>query len=228
MSSQPQLSHHHILIEHADFFLVAKPSGLSMHSDANVPGIMVHLEALTGESLYPVHRLDKGTSGVLLVARHHAAASGLSQLFQQRQVQKFYTAIGGNKPKKKQGAIQGDMERSRNGTWKLCETRHNPAVTQFFSHGTGQGVRLFVMKPSTGKTHQLRVALKSLGAPIIGDNRYKGAPAERLMLHATVLEFSWQGELIRGIQHPQEQPDFMPLDWALFPDIARPWTYPWP
>ena len=71
----------------------------------------------------------------------------------------------------------------------------NPAQTRFTSQSAGSGRRLFVLQPLTGKTHQLRVAMKSIGSPIIGDTLYGGTPAERLYLHAWRLSFPFRGEV---------------------------------
>jgi len=61
------------------------------------------------------------------------------------------------------------MLKARRGAWKLARSKESPALTEFVSTSLGQGLRLFLLRPYTGKTHQLRVAMKSLGAPIIGD-----------------------------------------------------------
>lgn len=217
-----------ILYECPDFLAVAKPSGIGMHTEHDELGVIVHLQHQLGERLFPVHRLDKETSGILVVARHKQAAACFQTLFAQRAMEKYYLALGGSKPKKKQGLISGDMEKGRNGSWLLLKSQANPARTQFFSHGTGTGQRLYVLKPLTGKTHQLRVALKSISAPIVGDTRYKGEAAPRLMLHATALRFDWNGERIQLLLHPSEQEDFTVLDWQQFPLVETPWAYAWP
>jgi tRNA pseudouridine32 synthase/23S rRNA pseudouridine746 synthase len=105
------------------------------------------------------------------------------------------------KPKKKQGTIKGDMKKSRRSAWILQNSQENPAITRFFSQYV-DGFRLFLLKPETGKTHQIRVALKSLGAAIYGDPIYKTAvdqsqsemQAYRCYLHAWQLIFSFRGE----------------------------------
>ena len=61
------------------------------------------------------------------------------------------------------------MQKARNGAWKLCQSKENPAITRFESVSCEPNLRLFILKPQTGKTHQLRVAMKSLGSPILGD-----------------------------------------------------------
>lgn len=213
---------------HDDFWVVNKPPGMSVQESHHGPGVLAELKARHGGEFFPVHRLDAGTSGLLLVARNAAANSVLSQLFQARQVEKYYLAISARKPEKKQGTISGDMEKGRRGAWKLLHTRLQPAVTQFFSKGLG-GHRLFLLKPLTGKTHQIRVALKSIGAPILGDEAYAGEPADRLYLHAYALGFEYQGQPYRFTCLPEGKGAF-----ACFADaevaawVQEPWSKPWP
>jgi len=186
-----------VIDQTADFLVIDKSPGISMHKDQQEQGLVMLVQhALGGEQLFPVHRLDKMTSGLLILARNAAAASELSKLFQQREVSKFYLAISDKKPGKKQGLVRGDMVKARRGSWKLSKTCENPAQTQFFSYSIGSGLRLFLLKPHTGKTHQIRVAMKSVGAAIVGDERYHEVTekvADRGYLHAYSLSFSFQG-----------------------------------
>ncbi|MGH1486996.1 MAG: TIGR01621 family pseudouridine synthase [Cellvibrionaceae bacterium] len=182
-----------LIDSNADFLVVNKQSGVSVHDEDGCGLIKQLRNDLSHSSIVPVHRLDKATSGLLLCAKNNTANRELSQLFQHRKIEKYYLALSNKKPSKKQGLIVGDMERTRKGSWKLCKTRDNPAITQFFSYGLGDGQRLFVLKPHTGKTHQLRVALKSIGAPIMGDLRYnsivKSETNNDMSLHAYSLRF---------------------------------------
>lgn len=109
-------------------------------------------------------------------------------------MRKTYLALGTHKPAKKQGWVKGGMARSRRGTWKLTRDEDNFAVTRFSSQSLKPGLRLFVLQPFTGKTHQLRVAMKSIGSPILGDTLYGGDEAEHLFLHAWRLVFDYRGE----------------------------------
>ena len=189
-----------IIDETPEFLVINKHAGTSMHCDNTVVGVIERIRTDRNDrAIYPVHRLDKATSGLLLCAKSQAANALLSQQFQQRQVEKYYLAISAKKPKKKQGLIQGDMQKARRGSWKLLPSTHNPATTQFFSYAIEQGKRLFLLKPHTGKTHQLRVALKSIGAPIWGDRRYGVAdqPQGPMALHAYVLLFNLHGTSYR-------------------------------
>ncbi len=184
-----------ILFSHKDFYIIDKPAGVTMHDSAN--GIISQVLPLVEDSrLYLCHRLDDGTSGCLILARTAAAAARIGELFARRQIQKYYVALSTAKPKKKQGTVSGDMKNRRQGQHILLKTREQPAVTQFFSQAVAPGRRAFVVRPLTGKTHQIRVALKSLGAPILGDVLYKGEMAERLYLHAWQLRFCYQDEWV--------------------------------
>jgi len=185
-----------IVFQHSDFLIVNKPENLSFHNDKEEIGCFNQLKNQLEIDLWPVHRLDKMTSGLLIVAKSKIAATQIGQMFEQREINKTYLAISDKKPKKKQGTITGDMKKSRSGSWKLCHSKTNPAVTSFKSQSIQAGIRLFKITPKTGKTHQIRVALKSLGSPILGDNRYGGSNADRGYLHAFKLMFDWNGQPI--------------------------------
>lgn len=176
-----------------EFIVVSKAEGVNFHCEESAPGLVALVQQSISCDLWPVHRLDKMTSGLLLLAKSAEMAAVFGALFEQRLIEKYYLAIGEGKPKKKQGLIVGDMTRSRRKSWKLSLSRSNPAVTQFMSQGLGGGLRLFLLKPHTGKTHQLRVALKSIGSPIVGDEIYS-ARHERMYdrgyLHAFFLGFT--------------------------------------
>ncbi|PWI34048.1 TIGR01621 family pseudouridine synthase [Vibrio albus] len=193
-----------ILYTHPDFILINKHPGVSVHKDGGDTMLTQEVAKAVNENhLYLVHRLDKMTSGLLLLARNQQAASELSRKFADREVEKYYLAIGSKKPKKKQGLIKGDMQRSRRASWKLIPSQNNPAITQFFSLAGEPGERLFLCKPHTGKTHQIRVALKSVGSPIIGDPIYNpSSDADRGYLHAYAIRFEYAGEIYAVVCNP--------------------------
>lgn len=210
--------------------LVDKPPGLGMHQEEQEHGIVTRLSRQYNIApLYPVHRLDKITSGLLLLAKHKDSARELSLQFAQRQIEKYYLAITNNKPVKKQGTVIGDMKKSRGGAWMLSKTRRDPAITQFFSSGTGMAKRLILVKPYSGKTHQIRVMLKSLGSPILGDKLYKGKAADRTYLHAFALRFQSAGKMFEFIQPPSEGEHFLtPECRQVIEAYSPPWQMPWP
>ncbi len=181
-----------LLAIHPQFVVLNKAPGIGMHDENGVLGLVSEARRQLDMMLYPVHRLDKVTSGLLLLARTTEANRELSMAFAAHQVDKTYLALSQHKPKKKQGWIKGDMERGRRGSWLLTRSMHNPAITWFDSFGLGDGLRLFKVQPKTGKTHQIRVALKSLGSPIIGDELYGAPPSDRVYLHAAQLKFPFQ------------------------------------
>ena len=209
-----------VLCDHPDWLALHKPVGISMHSDDGQPGLVVIAVNQLGIPLWPVHRLDKVTSGVLLLAKNATTAARLSTLFAEHRMQKFYLAQSQGKPAKKQGWIKGDMVKARKGCWMLTRSMENPAITRFISHfDKASGKRLFLLKPMTGKTHQLRVAMKSLGCPIEGDERYGSIPSDRTYLHAMFL--CWQDD--DGQHRIHCQPDCG--QWAEQPAAwQQPWT----
>jgi tRNA pseudouridine32 synthase/23S rRNA pseudouridine746 synthase len=177
--------------------------------------------------------LDKVTSGLLVMAKTAWANQQLVNQFKDRQIEKYYLAISAKKPKKKQGLIKGDMEPARRGAWKLLPSLQNPAVTQFFSTSITGGKRLFIIKPHTGKTHQIRVALKSIGSPIFGDVLYADSATcvgvDRVYLHAYSLGFSLQGNEYRFTEVPREGNDFSSSEFvSALQNFASPWLLPWP
>ncbi|MCY7296585.1 TIGR01621 family pseudouridine synthase [Alteromonas sp. a30] len=218
-----------IVYKHNDFIVINKPAGIGVHREGNAPGIIELVQAQHRfNKLWLVHRLDKVTSGLLILALNSHAAAQLSALFSEKAIQKYYFALSDKKPKKKQGSIVGDMEKSRNGLFKLTHSKQNPAITQFFSKGVS-GLRLFVLKPATGKTHQLRVAMKSLGSPILGDTAYTGSPSDRAYLHAYALSFVYQNESMTISTMPQTGEHFLDqAQTALYSEYLTPNTLPWP
>lgn len=162
---------------------------------ATLAGMVELVKAEFAGDSYALHRLDKVTSGIQLFARDKATNQALSAAFRERTMSKYYLALSHKRPQKKQGWVKGDMAKARGGSYKLLRSMANPAVTQFAACSVsfqGRPCWLFLLKPHTGQTHQLRVALKSLGAPILGDKRYGGEQAERCYLHAWRLEFEDQ------------------------------------
>ncbi|WFE68492.1 TIGR01621 family pseudouridine synthase [Thiomicrospira sp. R3] len=217
-----------VIFENATFVLINKPAGLSFHSE-QTPGLVVLAQKqLELKEIYPVHRLDKMTSGLVLLAKTLAAAQAFQTMFEQRQIEKFYLVISTHKPKKKQGWIKGDMQPSRRGSWRLTTSMENPAITQFINASLAPNERAFLVKPHTGKTHQIRVALKSLGAPIAGDRRYQAVQQaeqeDRGYLHAYALRFELFGEHYAFVCPPSDGKRFVNDNFRL---QCAAWSQPW-
>lgn len=186
-----------------DYFVVNKPPGWTVQRDHQAPSVLEWLNG-QGHRALPVHRLDKPTSGLLLVARTEESNRTLSAAFADRRILKTYLAISDQRPRKKQGWIRGDMKPSRRSQWKLLREQSNPAITQFRSVSLESGERGFILSPKTGKTHQLRVALKSLGSPILGDTLYGGTESDRLYLHAWRLSFEYENQTLSYQADPED------------------------
>lgn len=183
-----------LLYEHDDFIIVNKPAGIGMH----YPEITVQNRALEQFNIQTklVHRLDTQTSGCMILAKNKEGASAFTQLFETHHIDKYYIALSSRTPKKKQGRVVGKMLSARNGNYMLSKSERPDTATLFFSSSYSSNektsLRLFYCKPISGKTHQIRVALKSLGSPILGDQRYKGEGADRMYLHCHALHFVYK------------------------------------
>ena len=218
-----------LLFENDDFLLVDKPAGLNFHSEDEAGLVVLVKEQYNLDELYPLHRLDKMTSGLVLFGKTKESAQIFGKMFESREVEKYYLAISLRKPKKKQGWIKGDMQSARRGSWMFAKTNDNPAVTQFHSTALREGERGFLVKPHTGKTHQIRVALKSIGSPIAGDVRYAQSDdakkEDRGYLHAYALRFEYKGETYSFVQPPQEGERF--LSDTFHAIVSKEWKTPW-
>ncbi|UCH81031.1 MAG: TIGR01621 family pseudouridine synthase [Nitrospiraceae bacterium] len=223
-----------VISDHKGFIIVSKDPGVSFHKDGNSKGLpAVIREDLGIGTLYSVHRLDRMTSGLLVFAKTPGVAKELSDQFRCRTVEKYYLAISDRKSSKKQGTITGDMEKSRRGTWKLSRGRHDPAITSFFSCALGEGLRLYLLRPYTGKTHQLRVAMKSLGAPVLGDCIYAKKEmcreCDRGYLHSYGLRFDLRGKIYEFENMPDSGEHFLSDTFlSNMSKYRNPWLMKWP
>ncbi len=218
-----------IVHEHKDWLLCHKPAGVGFHNEETELGFFSLISNQVGYELWPVHRLDKPTSGLILVAKSKSSCAQLCELFSERKVEKYYLAICPSSLKKKQGKISGDMAKSRRGSYKLLKSLENPAITQFISAGLIQGLRLCLLKPKTGKTHQLRVALKSLGAAITGDELYASEKSDRVYLHAYGINFTYEGTEYNFLDNPISGELFLLPEFTQQLAIwSNPWELKWP
>jgi tRNA pseudouridine32 synthase/23S rRNA pseudouridine746 synthase len=221
------------IVEHnEDYLVIDKAPGVNLHRNQHAQSLIDVLHAdFPGESLHLVHRLDDATSGLLVIAKNPVVAAEFGGLFANREIEKFYFALANGKPTKKQGMVVGDIKKSRSGSYLLSRTRSNPSVSQFFSFAVQDGQRAYLLKPHTGKTHQLRVVMKSLGVPILGDRRYGASVQEsdRMYLHAMALRFQFRGSERCYVCTPQIGSAF--LDGGVQEILLNcnpPWGINWP
>jgi 23S rRNA pseudouridine955/2504/2580 synthase len=189
-----------------------KPSGLATQGGS---GLKEHVDGMLDSLAFErntrpklVHRLDRDTSGVLVVARTALAASGLSRALAQRDASKIYWALVKGCPKQKHGVIRAALLKEggfgahgRDERMTISEDDNDDAkhaVTEYVVLGEAGGEFTWIAaKPVTGRTHQIRVHLASLGTPIVGDFKYggveargRGAIADRLHLHARSIDIA--------------------------------------
>lgn len=216
-----------VLYKNNDFIIAIKNAGVNFHSEEEA-GFVVLVSQQEGIPLFPVHRLDKMTSGLVILAKSSEAAALFGKMFENREVEKYYLAISMRKPKKKQGWVKADMGSARRGDYKLLPTMDNPAITQFISCALRTHERFFLIKPHTGKTHQIRVALKSLGSPCAGDERYAASDEarkeDRGYLHAYALRFVLKDEAFTFVSPPDEGERFVSCECTTQLEL---WNKPW-
>ena len=169
-----------VIFEDADLIVVVKPVGLTVIPDR------IHTDRATVQSilekdygkLFVVHRIDKGTSGVLCFARNEAAHRHLSLQFQNHTVKKIYRAIVKGRLKQKEGVIDAPIAENtvRPGTM-LIHKRGKDALTHYAVEEEFKHASLVRLEIKTGRTHQIRVHMASLGNPLLVDEVYAKAPA---------------------------------------------------
>ena len=227
-----------VIHEDKDLYVLNKPCGFAVQGGTktfrHLDGLLMGLGADLGERPLLVHRLDRDTSGVIVVAKRRAVAAALGKLFATRNVKKTYWAIVKGVPTPPQGKIEvalikargpdGDrMRASRQGE----EDDEQNAVTQYAVIDKASNVAAWLsLKPVTGRQHQLRAHAAHIGTPILGDNKYGGDSdlpddvPNKLHLHARRIIFPHPRTGIIDITAPL--PDHMLKTFGIFGfDAAR-------
>jgi tRNA pseudouridine32 synthase/23S rRNA pseudouridine746 synthase len=164
--------------------VIDKPAGFPVHRGPKGGG---SLEDFFGALCFGLprapslaHRLDKDTSGCLVLGRHRKALAALGRMFKNGAVGKTYWAVVEGGPEQDEGRIDlplGRLDETR-GWWMKPDPQGQPAVTDWRVLGRGDGLTWLGLEPITGRTHQLRVHCAEMGWPIVGDNIYGRAPRE--------------------------------------------------
>lgn len=193
-----------ILYQDEHIAVVVKPEGMVVHPAAGNPdgtlvnALLFHLDHLSGigGEMRPgiVHRLDKDTSGVMLVAKNDQAHASLSEQLSLRTMEKHYRAMVMGKMKESEGRIEKAIDRDKNDRKKMAiDPNGRMAITEWRVLREYGDKTLLDVHILTGRTHQIRVHMRSLGHPVLGDPIYgfaKMPHAKRLMLHAYSLTFT--------------------------------------
>lgn len=187
-----------VIFENENVLVLNKPSGLlSMAKGEYCPENTLEQYGLL------VHRLDRDTSGVVILAKNTETQTYLKKQFQDRKAHKVYIAVVTGKLKLKEARIDLPMARDlkRPTTFKI-DPNGKPAETFYKVLKENDKFSLVELRPTTGRTHQLRVQMNYLGHPILGDPVYHGEKAERLFLHAKELEITLPGGQRKTFEAP--------------------------
>ena len=208
-----------VMHEDKDLFVLNKPSGFAVQggtkTHVHLDGLLMGLGKELGERPLLVHRLDRDTSGIIVIAKRRAVAAALGKLFATRIVKKTYWAVVKGVPSPAQGKIDvalikarsedGDrMRASREGE----EEDEKSAVTQYSVLDKTKHAAWVSLKPLTGRQHQLRAHMNHIETPILGDNKYGGdvdmpdGVAKRLHLHARRIVFPHPREGVVDVTAP--------------------------
>ena len=181
------------VFEDAEVVVVDKPPGLVVHPGAGndratlVNGLLARYPEISGvgdaERPGIVHRLDRGTSGLLVVARSDLAHRSLTEQLRSRQVERMYSCLVWGHFKTQSGIIDAPVGRSRRNPLRITvTTRGRPARTHYeleSSFDLPEATSLLAVKLETGRTHQIRVHLNAIGHPVVGDTVYGGGRARK-------------------------------------------------
>lgn len=228
-----------IVHEDEHLLVVDKPAGLVVHPAAgNLDGTLVNallhhcagrLSGIGGVARPGiVHRIDKDTSGLLVVAKTDVAHEGLARQFQAHSIDRRYLAAVGGRPARMEGSIDAPLARSAHDRKKMAiveEGRGKRAVTHYKVLGVNNVAARIECRLETGRTHQVRVHMASIGHPLLGDPVYGRAPAQKLRELLTRLGFRRQAlhAARLGFVHPVTK-DRLSFDSAVPQDMQELFT----
>jgi 23S rRNA pseudouridine1911/1915/1917 synthase len=200
-----------IIFENDDMLVVNKPAGMVVHPAAgHETGTLVHaalahapeMEGIGGEHRPGVvHRLDKDTSGLIVLAKNDRAHQWLQKQFKERKVKKIYLALVDGQPPTPSGRVDAPIGRDSSKRKQMAvvsASRGRQSVSEYFTEKRFEEHTLLKVHIHTGRTHQIRVHMGFLGCPVVGDSlyghRHKTLPVKRQFLHAAHLEICLPGE----------------------------------
>jgi tRNA pseudouridine32 synthase/23S rRNA pseudouridine746 synthase len=183
-----------VLFESDEILAVDKPAGVVSAAQAGQGGLPELVGRVYPGRLFPVHRLDKEVSGVILFAKTASAHRHLNGEFERRNVRKTYLAVCHGVIAKNRGVINAPIREFGSGRMGVDRERGKPASTEFKVVERRNGFTVVHAYPLTGRRHQIRVHLYSIGHPVVGDRKYGNGEVQkefpRLMLRALSIEFT--------------------------------------
>ena len=184
-----------LLYEDSELIAVNKPAGInSQRTPYQLKGTLEYWVSEyfkaqgNNEPARVVHRLDRGTSGAMLFPKQRQGAAWLSKQFQDGLVEKLYLALVSGRPEEERWVVDAPIGKVASARYGIMESG-KPSITEFRIVASFSEVSLVEAKPLTGRTHQIRVHLESVGLPILGDSTYGGQSAGRMMLHCAAMTF---------------------------------------
>ena len=190
-----QLPPEALLYEDAELIAINKPAGInSQRTPYQLKGtleywVTEYFKAQgNSEPARVVHRLDRGTSGTMLFPKNRQGAARLSKQFQDGLVDKLYLALVAGCPEQERWTVDAPIGKVASARYGVIEGG-KASQTEFRTVATSGDISLVEARPLTGRTHQIRVHLASVGLPICGDATYGGALAGRMMLHCSTMTF---------------------------------------
>jgi tRNA pseudouridine32 synthase/23S rRNA pseudouridine746 synthase/23S rRNA pseudouridine1911/1915/1917 synthase len=206
-----------VILEDDAILVLDKPVGVAVMGERHESDL-VRMAADAGEELFPVHRIDKVTSGVILFAKDLAAHGGLTRQFNKRTVEKAYLAVTAPGGLPATGRIELPLSVGRKNRVRIAAPRESiertddtwtvppavvfdtvpvyPSITTFAVRAQSGERALLEAFPQTGRRHQIRVHLAWIGHPIVGDPLFEKTPPGRTYLHAWRLSFDHRGERV--------------------------------
>jgi len=182
-----------IIFENEDYVILNKWKGIATQGGTKVYFSIDDIIKNFSEKMNLVHRIDKETSGIMIIAKNYRSTRFFGSIFKEKKIKKIYIALCFGMPKKLKGKIK--LETINNTSKKNIKVKNNFSETIFELLDSNNEFSLIAFMPITGKNHQIRIVAKNLGCPILGDKKYgikknnKNKYFKKLLLHSFGIEF---------------------------------------